>query len=117
VCTPASGSVFAVGTTTVECVATDAHGNPAEGSFTVSVLSTAETVQGLIVDVEDFQQGRRLLENVLKSIDGGNVSAACGQLGAFINMVEAQAGKKLAQTEADLLIRTATDARLSIGCQ
>jgi hypothetical protein len=36
-CTPASGSTFAPGTTTVNCSATDAAGNEASGSFTVSV--------------------------------------------------------------------------------
>jgi len=36
-CTPASGSNFAVGTTTVNCSATDAAGNTASSSFTVTV--------------------------------------------------------------------------------
>jgi hypothetical protein len=37
-CTPASGSTFALGTTTVNCSATDAHGNTGHGSFTVTVV-------------------------------------------------------------------------------
>jgi hypothetical protein len=36
-CSPASGSFFPNGTTTVNCSATDAHGNTATGSFTVTV--------------------------------------------------------------------------------
>jgi hypothetical protein len=36
-CTPASPHTFGVGTTTVNCSATDAHGNTASGSFTVTV--------------------------------------------------------------------------------
>ncbi|HEX6100675.1 MAG TPA: HYR domain-containing protein [Thermoanaerobaculia bacterium] len=36
-CTPASGSTFAVGTTTVNCSASDTRGNSAAGSFTVTV--------------------------------------------------------------------------------
>jgi hypothetical protein len=36
-CTPASGSSFPVGPTTVNCSATDAAGNTANGSFTVTV--------------------------------------------------------------------------------
>ena len=39
-CSPASGSTFALGTTTVNCSATDAHGNTATGSFTVTVQDT-----------------------------------------------------------------------------
>ena len=37
ICTPASGSIFPIGTTTVGCAATDAAGNVASGSFTVTV--------------------------------------------------------------------------------
>jgi hypothetical protein len=36
-CVPASGTVFAPGVTTVRCDATDAHGNTASGTFTVTV--------------------------------------------------------------------------------
>ena len=36
-CTPPSGSVFPIGTTTVTCTATDASGNTATGTFTVTV--------------------------------------------------------------------------------
>jgi predicted extracellular nuclease len=39
VCSPASGSVFPVGTTTVNCTATDASGNTAQCSFAVTVQS------------------------------------------------------------------------------
>src|SRR5215211_3974715 len=39
-CDAASGSTFPVGTTTVHCSATDAHGNQATGSFTVTVQDT-----------------------------------------------------------------------------
>jgi hypothetical protein len=39
-CNPASGSTFALGTTTVQCTATDAHNNTAHGSFTVTVRDT-----------------------------------------------------------------------------
>jgi hypothetical protein len=40
-CTPASGSVFAVGVTTVSCAATDAHGNAsAPATLTVTVTDT-----------------------------------------------------------------------------
>jgi X-Pro dipeptidyl-peptidase len=36
-CSPASGSTFALGATTVDCTSTDASGNHAHGSFTVTV--------------------------------------------------------------------------------
>lgn len=40
-CTSASGSTFAIGQTTVTCVATDAHGNTTTGTFTVNVVNVA----------------------------------------------------------------------------
>jgi alpha-L-fucosidase len=43
ICTPPSGSVFVPGTTTVQCSATDAAGNTASGSFTVTVNSPVMT--------------------------------------------------------------------------
>jgi hypothetical protein len=44
-CTPASGATFGFGATTVNCTATDASGNAATGSFTVTVRdATAPTL-------------------------------------------------------------------------
>ncbi|MDP9326787.1 MAG: HYR domain-containing protein [Actinomycetota bacterium] len=37
-CSPASGTTFAIGTTTVDCSSTDSHGNTAQGSFTINVV-------------------------------------------------------------------------------
>src|SRR5688572_22300158 len=39
-CAPASGSTFALGTTSVECSATDTHSNTSNGSFNVNVVDT-----------------------------------------------------------------------------
>ena len=42
-CAPASGATFAIGTTTVNCSSTDAHGNTGTSSFTVTVTLTDTT--------------------------------------------------------------------------
>lgn len=42
-CTPASGATFAVGTTTVNCSATDGAGNTSTASFGVTVTAEADT--------------------------------------------------------------------------
>lgn len=71
-CTPASGSLFPVGVTTVQCTATDAAGNSATGSFTVTVTPwlglvplTIEIVRGgvdptvrIAVSVQPTSQNR-----------------------------------------------------------
>jgi hypothetical protein len=47
-CSPSSGSTFAIGTTTVNCSATDAHGNKGTASFNVTVQDTAKPVLSLV---------------------------------------------------------------------
>jgi hypothetical protein len=53
VCDKPSGSTFALVMTTVNCSATDAHGNTAQDSFSVEVQdTTAPTINGQLVDIE-----------------------------------------------------------------
>lgn len=59
-CDKASGSVFPVGTTKVNCSATDAHNNNATGSFDVTVKDTTApviTFGGSIADGSSFYFG------------------------------------------------------------
>src|SRR6185369_15845005 len=51
VCTPPSGSVFPKGVTTVVCVATDAVGNKATNSFTVTVVDRENPALQLPADI------------------------------------------------------------------
>jgi predicted dienelactone hydrolase len=51
VCTPAAGSLFAIGNTQVQCVATDSGGNTANASFVVTVLGADKQIAQLINDV------------------------------------------------------------------
>ena len=51
-CTPASGSTFPLGTTTVNCSATDSHGNTGTNSFTIKVQDT--TPPTLITPPDDY---------------------------------------------------------------
>jgi len=48
-CTPASGSTFPVGKTTVTCTATDAHNNQSQATFSVTVLAPTDTSPPTIV--------------------------------------------------------------------
>ncbi len=49
-CSPASGSTFPLGATTVTCTATDAHGNTGSASFTVTVQDTIPPVVSVPAD-------------------------------------------------------------------
>ena len=55
-CAPASGSTFALGTTTVDCSAADRRGNDVAGSFTVEVVDTTAPVV-LVSDVRTTATG------------------------------------------------------------
>ncbi len=56
-CSPASGSIFPIGQTTVNCLATDAAGNPAEGAFNVKVQDTTAPVIAPHDDVTEEATG------------------------------------------------------------
>jgi hypothetical protein len=56
------------------------------------------------------------LNNAQRKVSAGNVAAACGSLGAYINEVQAQSGKKLETEYADALVLEATAVRDSLGC-
>jgi HYR domain len=49
ICTPASGSTFAVATTTVECVATDGHENKTSGTFSVTIHGVKGSSNGALL--------------------------------------------------------------------
>ena len=50
-CIPVSGSTFAIGTTSVNCSATDFHGNTATGSFNIIIEDTTAPVIAAHVDL------------------------------------------------------------------
>ena len=50
-CRPASGSVFAIGTTEVTCTATDQTGHASSGRFAVTVLAAREQLVRLVNQV------------------------------------------------------------------
>src|SRR2546428_12653609 len=52
-CNPTSGSLFHIGTTTVNCTATDAEGNIGSGSFTITVMPPSQTSTTLTVNTQD----------------------------------------------------------------
>ncbi len=116
--TPPSGSVFPVGSTSVTCAATDVSQNTSTCSFTVTVLSPSQMTSNLTTTATNlaFQQGVALLQNALNQINLGNTVAACNQLNAFINQVQAQSGLQLTVGQANQLIASANQIRAALGC-
>ncbi|HMF97083.1 MAG TPA: HYR domain-containing protein, partial [Vicinamibacterales bacterium] len=117
---PASGSMFAIGTTPVNSTAQDPSGNGASCSFTVHVKGAAEQLGDLITAVTgmSMKDGTRngLLAKLNAALADLATSGACGPLGAFINLVQAHQGKDIAAGDGAALIAKATQIRTVLGC-
>jgi uncharacterized repeat protein (TIGR02543 family) len=94
-CSPSSGSQFKIGTTTVNCTATDAHGNTATKSFKVKVLSANQQLDALRqkVDTAPELQGpavHKLHDTLLHDLDqaGAPGTKGCNALGQFSTDVQ-----------------------------
>ena len=117
-CTPASGSTFPIGHTTVTCTASDTTGNVGTASFDVHVKGASAQLDDQIALVGSIGGGSfaSQLGNVQDSLDRGNAKAACNQLGAYVNHVEAQRGKQLSASLAATLLANAERIRAVIAC-
>jgi probable HAF family extracellular repeat protein len=120
VCEPSSGSVFAIGTTTVGCTATDSGGLDASGSFTVTVVGALQQGQELLNALGDLGPGSSLQNKLLAVLDALQQSTAtgnaCARIQAFINEVNAQSGKKITAAQAAAFVAAAKRIAAVIGC-
>ena len=122
----ASGTVFPIGTTTVTYRVDDAHGNSTSCSFTVTVKTAAQTVQGMIAAVSALQpplsgtqvQGLNAkLQAALDAINQGKTNVACNKLGDFISQVTAFINNgTLTSAQGTPLINSANHVRNTLGC-
>jgi hypothetical protein len=99
VCAPLPGSLFAIGTTTIACTATDAGGNTASAGFTVTVLGAKEQLADLTRKVVDSTklsatiktQLTAALQSLIAGFDPSKPlqrAAACLKLRAFTTLVQ-----------------------------
>jgi len=118
-CTPNSGSTFPIGTTTVQCTATDAAGNISHGPFTVTVNGVAAQLQDLAAAVNSAGPGSSFANKVAQiqaAVAANDRAGACNALSAFINQANAQSGKSISAGTASKLIAQATNIRAVLGC-
>jgi serine protease len=121
-CTPTSGSVFPIGTTSVSCTAHDDAGNSTSQSFTVTVLGASDQIAALRAQVAllpDEKLGRSLdgkLRDAANALQSGQTSKACSKLAAFIVEVQNHSGGKIPTATASAWIADATRIRSVIGC-
>jgi HYR domain len=122
-CGPASGSVFAIGTTTVTCTATDDAGNSASASFAVTVRGADDQIVRLIDKTLAFLERpslqptlRTRLEAAAKALVNNNRPAACAALNLYKAAVSIAPARALASTEKAELMADANRIRAVIGC-
>jgi hypothetical protein len=121
-CTPASGSLFPMGTTAVTCTATDASDNAASATFAVRVIGHAELLEDLLNEVlaSHLDPGRSLAQKLLAAVaaqdNGKPTHDVCARLGALINEARAQSGKHLAPQQATNLITQVAVVRALLEC-
>ncbi len=125
VCNPPNGSLFAIGNTTVSCLATDNEGNEATCSFTVHVKGATEQIDDLIALVQALNLKpwtTYILTGELQSASNAlrrdYTRAACIDLDAFIFEVDVQTwwGQIWPPSRARLLTRNAQRIQNVLGC-
>lgn len=123
-CTPPSGSTFPIGTTSVNCSASDPAGNTTTGSFQVVVNGAASQVNDLISLVNSFNLSPHGIQNSFDSqlqavqadLAANNTAQACSDLASLIAHVNAQSGKHLTPAQANQLIAAAQQIEAVLGC-
>jgi HYR domain len=120
VCTPPSGSVFPIGTTTVTCTATDSNdiNSPASISFTITVEGAAAQLADLYQAVHGVGSGNSLASIVAiaqQQLSAGHPGQACLTLSGFIIEVKTQIPLIPSATAAQL-ITDAARIQAVLGC-
>jgi hypothetical protein len=122
-CTPAPGSLFHNGGTTVNCSASDSHGNTAHKSFNVTVLSANDQLNALKSSVSRAPELRpRAVRNVqellmkdLEQAGQTNTTKACQALAKFISDVQAHT-PPITAADNSAWIAAAQAIELARGC-
>jgi hypothetical protein len=117
-----------VGTSTITLTVSDPGSLTATDTVDITVtapppptpqqqLSALErTVSGLGIQAGAASSLNSKLDAALAAANAGNRTAACNNLRAFINEVNAQTGKKLTAAQAAQLLAQANAIRASLGC-
>ena len=124
-CSRPSGSVIAIGTTTVTCTDTDAGGNTSSCSFTVTVKGASAQLNDLMTVVNRLQINPSarawLMWELLAAraaVNSGNTQLGCVMLRQFTYSVRSLWWSNvLSSSQATSLIADANRIRAVLGCR
>jgi Tol biopolymer transport system component len=119
-----SGDTFPIGATTVDCTATDATGNQATGSFTITVVGADGQLEDLEALIIAYPLKATVEASLLNKVTGaqdavgvGKTGAACSKLADFLRQVtDFRKGGKLTAAQATELTADGTRIRAVLGC-
>lgn len=120
-CSPASGSMFAIGTTTVSCSVSDPDdsNSPVSSSFTVTVEGAPQQLADVDSTVIGAGPGSSLAAKVVTAqsyLAQGNVAGTCSVLRALVNELRALSGKSVAAATAGSLIADTQRIEAVLSC-
>lgn len=126
-CAPVSGSTFALGTTTVECTATDTAGNIGTESFDVTIGVDEGSVDTLMEGIaqlelakgveQSLQAPLKLVTKLLLDDNPTNDHAVCNKLDEFtVHVADQLAEGFLTLAETDAFATFAEALKLEYGC-
>jgi hypothetical protein len=118
-CVLASGSMFPMGSTRVTCTASDAAGNRASNSFTVTVVGAEQQLGDLIAYVLslDLPEGTTnpLVAQLRSAFRTDNNFVSCNKMSDFIGMV-GKKGESITDDESLHMVSEATRIMGAMGC-
>jgi hypothetical protein len=128
VCAPASGTVFPIGDTAVNCRGEDRAGNLTSAVFSVHVNGAVEQLNALWVGIINDS---RLPANVKSTLatrvqealsrfdpsDPKDRKLACASMSLFVALVRAHSNRSIPKPRADAYIADAIRIRAVLGCQ
>jgi len=118
-CVSASGATFPIGINSVKCTASDAAGNSASASFSVTVIDAPTQMRNLIGYVTALGLPDGTMEPLVNQLSAALGAypgdQSCKKLNDFISMVGKKA-KDIPAGQAEFLIAEATQILNVMGC-